>query len=231
MNWFLIAALLLILITVMVSEKSLAEENGLYPYETSILPYLNKTMEDRYFWFEVSPDENSWGVDWDKERKAFTTIVIHQSGSDIKQMPEEMEDINKKAYVSRYNSGDNDPYVKGLEPHSFHIVNGKETFVPYHYLIYQDGTVINWLNPLVKKDGIWQIDNVAWHVGNWTLNCESLSVCLIGNLTSNYPTRLQLQSLEKLIDELRGYNPNLTVIPHRTLNISGSKYKEWAGNL
>ncbi|MDD4409897.1 MAG: peptidoglycan recognition family protein [Candidatus Pacebacteria bacterium] len=232
MNKIIYLSAILLAVTFLAS-LSVADSgtDSLYPYSESILPYLNKTMEGRCFWFSVSSDEKTWGVDWNKERLPFTKIIIHHTGGSTDQSLGEIEAINKERYIARYNSSDNDPYVKGLEPHSGHMVNGKETFMPYHYMIYENGTVLEWLNPLIKEEGAWYVDNVAWHAGNWTTNCESLSVCLIGNYTANYPTEKQLQSLKNVIADLKGYNPKADVLPHKALIVPGSKYGEWLKEL
>ena len=202
----------------------------LYPYhetETSVLYYLENTQENRSFWFVYSENNDRWGVDWDKERLPFKKVMIHHTGGEMDQLPEEMEEVSKMKYIARYASDDNDPYVKGLEPQSSHVINGKETFLPYHFLIYQNGEIINCLSPLTYQNNTWYIDNVAWHAGNWIFNCESLSIGLVGNFGSDYPSDEQLKSLSKLINFLRKYNPNLEVFPHRTLEGKTSKYPIW----
>lgn len=213
--------------------------NLLYPYpiiepdgSNSVSPYLCNTSLGRGFWFEQSPDAKNWAIDWDKERRPFRTIVIHHSAGKINETPLEMEAIAKEKYIARYNSYDNDPYVKGLEPHSFHIVLNQETFLPYHYLIYEDGKIIRWLKPLINIDGTWYIDNVAWHAGNWGVNCESLSVCLVGDYSHSSPTEEQLGALQGLVTELKLYNQDAKVVPHYDINTKtdcpGDKYSQWA---
>lgn len=208
---------------------SAAENEGsLYSYDQSILPYLSKTAENRCFWFSVSPDEKHWGVDWNKERLPFSKIMIHHTGGSIDQSPAEMEEANKQRYVARYESEDNDPYVKGLIPHSSHIVNGQETFLPYHYLVYENGTTIEWLSPLTDINGVWHVDNVAWHAGNWQTNCESISICLVGDYVNNTPTKAQISSLKKVISGLKAFKPDPEIMYHRSLTVPGSKYESWS---
>jgi hypothetical protein len=219
--------------TVMASDAP--EENNQFPYQWNMAPYVEKTMENRSFWFQKDTDDCCWEVDWDKERKPFAKVIIHHTGGSPDQEPAEMEDVNKEKYIARYDSDDNDPYVKGLEPHSSHVVNGKETFLPYHYLVYENGTTVDWLEPLTLRNGIWYIDMVAWHAGNWSVNCESISVCLVGNYSVKEPTVAQKASLERLIANLRYYNADLEVLPHYAINqktdCPGPLYENWSRGL
>lgn len=247
MKIFKIALIALLVIPMLICISTAKENDSLlypYPYIANgengaektifMLPYLTNSTPGKEFWFEHSANNKSWGIDWDKERMPFTTVVIHHSAGKANETPEEMETIAKEKYIARYNSSDNDPYVKGLEPHSFHIVSGKETFLPYHYLIYENGTTINWLNPLIQINKTWFVDNVAWHAGNWSINCQSLSIVLVGDYSNSSPTKEQLSSLKELINELKRYNDKIKVVPHYEINSKtncpGEEYSNWAIN-
>ena len=75
--------------------------------------------------------------------------------------------------------------------------------------IYEDGKIVQTLNPLVKIQNDWYIDQVAWHAGNWTDNCRSVSICLISN--DSKISKTQEESLNLLIETAKKINPNLQV--------------------
>lgn len=177
--------------------------------ENNPTPYLEKTMSNKTnVWFEFKEDK--WRINWDAERMLFDKIFLHYAKN---QSIEEMNDFFKTFYINRFNSSNNDPYVKGLEPHSGHVFNSKETYLVYHYIIYEDGKTVQTLSPLIKIEKEWYIDQVAWHAGNWTDNCRSISVCLVNN-DSNM-SKAQLESLSSLIQELKKINPNLQLCDYK----------------
>ena len=173
--------------------------------ENDPTPYLEKTMPDKTnIWFEFEKDK--WCINWDAERMPFDKIFLHHAEN---QSIEDMNSFFKNFYINRFNSSNNDPYVKGLEPHSGHVFNNEETYLVYHYVIYEDGKIVQTLNPLVKIQNDWYIDQVAWHAGNWTDNCRSVSICLISN--DSKISKTQEESLNLLIETAKKINPNLQV--------------------
>ncbi|HAS90820.1 MAG TPA: hypothetical protein DCS12_00695 [Clostridiales bacterium] len=197
---------LIISLSILFPIQNQTDAKNVYPYsieENSPALYLEKTMQNKTtVWFEFKEDK--WRINWDAERLPFDKIFVHYAEN---QSIEEMNDLFKTFYINRFNSSNNDPYVKGLEPHSGHVFNEKETYLVYHYIIYEDGKTVQTLNPLIKIEKEWYIDQVAWHAGNWTDNCRSISVCLVNN-DSNM-SKAQLESLSSLIQNLKKINPNL----------------------
>jgi hypothetical protein len=185
-------------------------------------PYINATLpEKRNLWFHFNL--NYWWVDWDREAKKFDTIVIHDGGYPNLSVNEnlvQLETVFKKnLYERRYNSGDNDPYVKGLPPHSGHLYNGRETFLPFHVIIFPDGTVVRPLKALEYKNDGWYVDEVAWHAGDWDVNCRSISICIVGNFESGgMPTDAQMKAVKAEIKRLKQFNSKAKVTPHYQYN-------------
>jgi len=172
-------------------------------------PYLEKTMPNKTnVWFEFEKDR--WRINWDAERMPFDKIFLHYAEN---QSIEDMNNFFKTFYINRFSSSDNDPYVKGLKPHSGHFFNGEETYLVYHYIIYEDGKVAQTLNPLIKIKDEWYIDQVAWHAGNWTDNCRSVSVCIFSDDSS--VSKAQSESLNLLIETFKKVNPNLQVCDYK----------------
>lgn len=191
-------------------------------------PFLEKTQSDkRKLWF-VFLNDNHWYINWDAERQPFNLIVIHHSATSPQVTAESISTGQKeRLYAPRYRSGNNDPYVKGLPPHSGHVVNGKETFIGYHHLVYEDGRVTTELSLLVKIGETWLIDMVGWHAGNWEVNCRSIGICLVGDFTDKQPAEAQLTATARLIAHYRKFNPDLTVKPHHTLSATECPGKTW----
>lgn len=188
--------------------------------------YLEKSNPAASVWFKVSGDR--WYIDWDADRRPFTTIVIHHSATGNDTTADQIEEIQKdRLYAPRYRSESKSPFVKGLPVHSGHVINGKERFIGYHHLVYSDGKVTTELSSLVKIKNTWHIDHVGWHAGNWVVNCSSVAICLVGDFTKEIvdpktkkhlgfeePTDAQLRATAGLIVHYRTFNPKATVTSH-----------------
>jgi len=187
-------------------ENQTNTRNDRYYYsiaENDPTPYIEKTMSNKTkVWFEFEKDK--WRINWDAERLPFDKIFLHYAKN---QSVEEMNEIFRNFYINRFNSTNNDPYVKGLEPHSGHFFNNNETYLVYHYIIDEDGKITQTLSPLIKVKNEWYVDQVAWHAGNWTDNCRSISICLISN--DSTISQKQSKSLEPLIETFKKINPYL----------------------
>jgi len=75
--------------------------------------------------------------------------------------------------------------------------------IGYHYIIAKDGTVYK-TNSLTT---------VSYHAKG--VNKEAIGICLVGNFSNKAPEKIQLASLKKLVDLLKKYLPELTVVFHR----------------
>jgi hypothetical protein len=93
-------------------------------------------------------------------------------------------------------------YLPEGVPHSEHFdpQTGEETFVSYHFLVYQPGH-----NPdgeaLVRR--CLQDNEIGWHAGNWPVNCESVAFSFVGDYRTTAPTEAQLQAVAQIA---RGYD-------------------------
>lgn len=160
--------------------------------------FKSKTKADAAPWFVVKGDH--WYVDWDAERQSFDTLVIHHTAIAPTATPEAIDAIQKeRLYAPRYRSDNDDPFVKGLPVHSGHVIDGKERFIGYHHLVYQDGKVTTELSPLVKVGDKWFVDHVGWHAGKWGVNCRSVAICLVGDFSDKEPPDAQLRATAGLI--------------------------------
>lgn len=175
--------------------------------------------------------QNSAGryyIDWDAERQPFDTVVVHHSATAKQATSGEIERIQiSRLYESRYKSDNNDPYIKGLPTSSGHVVNEKETFIGYHHLVYQNGQITTELSPLIKIDGVSYIDHVAWHAGDWGVNCRSLAICLVGDFSDEEPSEAQLRALAGLIVYYKMINTDLKVTAHSDHKATECPGKTW----
>jgi hypothetical protein len=198
-------------------------------------PYLDNTSpEKRDVWFVFSRNKKDWRINWDAERRPLKYIVVHSTPN---KTPKELDDYYRDLlYNGRYQSSDNDPYVKGLTPHSGHIIKGKESFLPFHWIIYPDGKLVKGLDPALirTEDGLCPY-HVAWHAGNWKTNCESFSVLFIMDDPEGVPTDAQIQTANCIIDNVREVVPSVEVAPHYQFhsqtNCPGWSFQEWGKQL
>lgn len=168
-------------------------------------PYIQATLPDGLQYIKIVG--NYWWVDWDADRLPFDMVVIRDSQGQANVTVEEIDAAcYESLYVKRYNSGNKEPFVKGLTPHSGHMRNGKETFLAYHFYIYPDGRIVK---------GI-ELDESGWFANNWDINRRSIGILLMGDYadTNNPPPAAQIRAMEKVIKSLKLFNPNLRVVPY-----------------
>ena len=92
--------------------------------------------------------------------------------------------------------------------HRWHLANGWAG-IGYHYFVAKDGTVYRGRPAHV----------VGAHVYGY--NHLSLGICAEGNFEQEQILPVQLQSLVKLVDFLRGVYPAAKVVGHRDLTATG----------
>ncbi|MCK9577866.1 hypothetical protein M0R01_00010 [bacterium] len=193
---------------ILVSIPCLAD-NGFFPYSMTknpVGPYLEKTTADCDL-FEFGPTDG-WRVNFDKQRQEFKTIGIcsYPNGT--------LEEINAmakaKIYETRFTSNSTEPYIKGLTAHSLHFdKDGKETFIPFHYIVFPDGYEEEiFSDPLIKVNCIWTINQIPWAMGNWTINCQSIVIAALGD---GNLTQMQVKTIRERISKLQDIKSDATV--------------------
>jgi len=140
------------------------------------------------------------GQSWDKARQPIDTVVIHHSGTapDITIGSADARGL-LRLYVPVYSKQDEPQYGQAIW--SGHIYNGRQTFIPYHYLIWQDGTTKQ-----VLKDKY-----IGWHAGNRNYNQRSIAICLVDDLEEQRPTKQALGAAREII---KSYQPK-EILGHR----------------
>jgi len=205
-----------------------------FPADFDLSPWISKTT-DTQLWFKENGNAEIY-IDWDAARAPFDLIVIHHTAGLLRTKAKKIDSLQKqRLYEPRYQI-DAQPrieglYVEGLPVHSAHVINGRERFIAYHHLVYDNGKITTELSPLIKIDNQWYVDHVAWHSGQWSVNCRSIAICLVGDYTNSIPPNKQLKAVKKLIDYYRQFNPNLLVKPHKAFNPNtecpGNKWEIW----
>ena len=135
------------------------------------------------------------------------TIVIHHSNTANDVDMWEMEALGLlRIYVPNYRTkvfntlGEYAPVSSG---HYRIIDEGKyiQTFIPYHYLVFADGRVVNVLED--KHTGL--------QSGDYITNCRSVAICFIGDCSSELPSDEAIAVVRSLLVH---YN-TMVVIGHR----------------
>lgn len=143
------------------------------------------------------------GTNWDADRKAIDTIVIHHTSTSPDMS---LKIINTLGLIRLYTPF----YSKKEEPEygqpiwSNHFYQNKPTFIAYHYIIEQDGTVYN-----ILKD-----NQIGWQAGKWEMNCKSISVCFLDDLKNKFPTEKAIQSARDIIKQYE----NCQILGHKEIN-------------
>ncbi|MDD5569491.1 MAG: hypothetical protein PHG23_03730, partial [Candidatus Pacebacteria bacterium] len=135
-----------------------------------------------------------------------------------------------------YQSNKRDPSVKGLKPHSGHVMGTRESFLPFHWIIYPNGSVYCGLQPtLMRIGGDLAPYQVAWSLGNWETDCESLSMAFVLDGRQRMPTMEQIKTANVLIEKARALVPDVTVAPHYQFdphtNCPGWEFEKWREKL
>lgn len=139
----------------------------------------------------------------DKERKPIDTIVIHHTS----RRPEvHLEIIDAmcmiRLYINEFTNKERFYFGKPLT--SDHEFEGRTTFLPYHYIVLNDGSYIN---PLKDKE-------IGWHAGNWDYNCRSIAIAFHDELQNKKPTKKAIETARNIIKK---YKPK-EVLGHREIS-------------
>lgn len=130
------------------------------------------------------------GPNWDAERQAIDTIVVHHTAS---REPMDLAWLNAmhllNLYVPKYrNPGLDFEVIGGTPIYSGHASRaGKQVFYGYHWLIREDGS----------REHLLPDETIGWHSGNWEINMRSVAICFDGDFETGRPS---LQALESAAD-------------------------------
>lgn len=141
-----------------------------------------------------------FGVNYDRERAPIDTAIIHHSSS----LPDEsLLRLEALSLIRIYAPVHANPEEACFQNPiwSNHFFEDRQTFMPYHYLIFPDGRQVQTL-----KD-----EYIGWHCGNWNYNKKSIGICFVDNLLERKPTEAALETAREIIKK---YQPK-HVLGHR----------------
>lgn len=143
------------------------------------------------------------GPNWDEERLPVDTIIIHHSSTPPDTPIETINALGLlRLYAAEYSREKSEIYGQPLW--SNHFYKEKPTFIAYHYLIKEDGTVENILGD----------NQIGWHAGNWQINCRSIAMCFLDDLKEKTPTTKALQAARKIVKQY----PHCKILGHNEVN-------------
>jgi len=145
------------------------------------------------------------GLNLDSDRKKIDEIIIHHSSTKPTTPISAIEALSLiRLYSPLFSNTNNSVYGQAIW--SNHFYNNKPTFIPYHYIIKQDGSF----------EHILQDDYIGWHCGNWEDNFRSIAICFLDNLEEKSPTENALITAKEIIKKY----PNCNILGHREVKFS-----------
>jgi hypothetical protein len=187
----------------------------------------------RYFFEQALEGNNlalaSEGPNLDKERKPIDTIVIHHTSANPGYKLSYMNAVQLLNIYAPYYANPTireERKIKGTHIWSGHFLNGKPSFIGYHWLMRMDGT----FERLLKDE------ELGWHAGNWEINKRSVGICLDNDYDQKDPNSEILQKLADHIKEHYGFVRKSQIIGHcearEGTSCPGSGFKqEWKSKL
>jgi hypothetical protein len=149
------------------------------------------------------------GENDDSLRKPITRIAVHNTHSSAHEnglsSAEYLEYVNAlqliRLYSYYYSKPDFDEYGKPV--YSGHYYQGKQTFICYHWIIFEDGSA----------EKINQDQSLVWHAAG--ANNDSISICFVGNFSDgSRPSKAQLERGRSLIQEYNKKYGELSIFGH-----------------
>lgn len=164
----------------------------------------------------------------DDDREQITIAVIHHTSTKTIVDTDYINAINLiNLYYPIYKSGFGKINNKFQPISSGHFYNDQQTFIGYHYLVFEDGKTIQ-----VLKDSY-----VGFHAGDYKTNCKSIGIAVVDDLENSYPTEKAITAIKEII---RKYPTTLKVIGHKEVIYNkkpvdtlcpGNKWGEWKKRL
>jgi hypothetical protein len=131
------------------------------------------------------------GPNLDEERQPIDTIVIHHTSGKPGYRLSRMNAVQLlNIYAPSYaNPSKTDDKLKGQPVWSGHFLNGKPSFIGYHWLIRMDGSFERLLDD----------DKIGWHAGNWDINKRSIAICIDNDYENQDPNNEILKKITEFI--------------------------------
>lgn len=164
----------------------------------------------------------------DDDREQITIAVIHHTSTKANVDANYINAINLiNLYYPIYKSGFGKINNEFQPISSGHFYNNKQTFIGYHYLVFEDGKTLQ-----VLKDSY-----VGFHAGDYKTNCKSIGIAVVDDLENISPTEKAISSIKDII---RKYTTIQKVIGHKEVIYNekqvdtlcpGNKWDDWKSGL
>jgi hypothetical protein len=169
-----------------------------------VYSFFERVLDER----EIAVGAN--GPDWDRERRAADTAVIHHTRLPSGISWRRLDAIHLTRVYARYYADPElaEAYIRGGPISSGHRRDGRDVFYAYHWLIRVDG----------RRERLLDDHETGWHAGNWDVNCRSVGICLDANLEHADPPEAMLASLVALLSSSYPKIRDDRVFGHREIN-------------
>lgn len=155
---------------------------------------------------ELPPPSFDPNFNLDSERKPIRRIILHHTVTAPNTTWRTVSEIHREKIY-----GPNHPHSGHRDP-----ATGEETFVAYHFLVYQPGQ--NPEGPALIRRCL-QDQHIGWHAGDWPVNCESVAFSFVGDYRGLEPLEAQLNAIADIAVEYdRAAGGHLLVQLHREIS-------------
>ncbi len=160
------------------------------------------------------------------------TIVIHHTFTSSRLKYEELNVHGLlRLYSPLYKNLPSFQINGELQPiSSGHFYDNQQTFVGYHYIVYDVGKLTGLTTQLLDDRCI------GFHAGNYGVNCRSIGIAVVGDLMSHCPQVRTISAINTIISR---YPDAKVILGHKdverrdgkTTLCPGDKWDEWKGLL
>lgn len=132
------------------------------------------------------------GANLDSERQVVDIVVIHHTSSPPGYDLDYMNAVHLLNIYAPYFANPTVAEERGLKGNAIwsgHFLEGRQTFISYHWIMRMNGS----FNRLLSDN------EIGWHAGNWDINKRSIGICIDNDYEKLCPTNETLQSLAEHI--------------------------------
>lgn len=142
------------------------------------------------------------GGDWDQDRLPIDTVIVHHTSTPPDVSLFFLDALSLLRLHSFYCAKVGEPEYR--QPvWSNHFYQGRQTFIPYHYLIRRDGTFKQ-----VLEDR-----HIGWDCGNRSFYNRGIAISFVDELENARPSQKAIESTRSIIS---WYNPR-HILGHREI--------------
>lgn len=175
---------------------------------------------------EFFNDDDRWTSDgW---KVPIDTVVIHHTVTDPLFQATRLDALHLlRLYCNLYKNSKAFQSDGQLLPiSSGHFYMGRQTFVGYHWIVYNEGIFAGETMQLLENR------YTGFHAGHYATNCRSIGIAIVDDLTDKLPSPKALRTIRTVIN---WYPEVKTIIGHKEVKegtvCPGNRWDEWKGLL